>query len=126
MRSVDTNVLVRLIAEDDAKQLEVAESFISQNVWVSHLVLAETIWVLATAYQRTSAQLARAVDILLSHEHLNVQDPDVVLAALTRFEKKPTLGFTDCLILEIARKAGHVPLGTFDRHLAKIDGTQKL
>ena len=126
MLSVDTNVLVRLIAEDDAKQLESAESFVSQNVWVSHLVLAETIWVLSTAYQRTSSQLARAVEILLSHEHLNLQEPDVVRAALTQFEKKPAIGFTDYLILEIARKAGHVPLGTFDRNLAKVDGTQRL
>ena len=126
MLSVDTNVLVRLIAEDDAKQLEAAESFVSQNVWVSHVVLAETIWVLSTAYQRTSSQLARAVEILLSHEHLNLQEPDVVRAALTRFEIKPAIGFTDYLILEIARKAGHVPLGTFDRNLAKIDGTQRL
>jgi predicted nucleic acid-binding protein len=36
------------------------------------------------------------------------------------------LGFSDCLVLEIARKAGHLPLGTFDRNLSKLDGAQKL
>jgi len=36
------------------------------------------------------------------------------------------LGFSDCLVLEIARKAGHLPLGTFDRGLAKLNGTKKL
>ncbi len=36
------------------------------------------------------------------------------------------LGFSDCLVLESARKAGHIPLGTFDRQLAKLEGAQRL
>jgi predicted nucleic acid-binding protein len=36
------------------------------------------------------------------------------------------LGFSDCLILQLARKAGHLPLGTFDRGLSKLEGAQKL
>ena len=42
------------------------------------------------------------------------------------FRSRPALGFSDCLILEIARKAGHLPLGTFDRELGKIDGAKRL
>jgi len=34
--------------------------------------------------------------------------------------------FSDCLVLEIARKAGNLPLGTFDRTLGKIDGAERL
>jgi predicted nucleic acid-binding protein len=49
-----------------------------------------------------------------------------VAAALDIFRSRPALGFTDCLLLEVARKAGHLPLGTFDRNLSKIDGTEKL
>jgi predicted nucleic acid-binding protein len=37
-----------------------------------------------------------------------------------------TLGFSDCMMLEVARKAGHLPLGTFDKALAKLDGAQLL
>jgi predicted nucleic-acid-binding protein len=55
-----------------------------------------------------------------------VQDPDVVAAALARFRKRSKVGFSDCMVLEVARKAGHMPLGTFDRHLAKLDGTELL
>jgi predicted nucleic acid-binding protein len=47
-----------------------------------------------------------------------------VTAALEQFRKRPALGFSDCLVLEISRKAGHLPLGTFDRNLAKLDGAQ--
>jgi len=34
--------------------------------------------------------------------------------------------FSDCLLLELARKAGHLPLGTFDRDLSKLAGARKL
>ena len=51
---------------------------------------------------------------------------DVVEAALQHFRAWPKLGFSDCLILEVARKAGHLPLGTFDRDLGKLEGTHSL
>ncbi len=47
-------------------------------------------------------------------------------AALALFRQWPELGFSDCLVIELARRAGHLPLGTFDRKLAKVSGTQKL
>ena len=60
MRAVDTNVLVRLIARDDARQTASAESFIEKGAWVSVLALAEMTWVLATVYELSPADLARA------------------------------------------------------------------
>jgi predicted nucleic-acid-binding protein len=124
MRAVDTNLLVRLLVRDDAAQVEAAESFVAPGAWVSHLVLAETLWVLDAVYQRSAAQLATAVELLLDHQSLTLQDADVVEAALGHFRARPSLGFSDCLVLETARKAGHLPLGTFDKALAKLDGVQ--
>jgi predicted nucleic-acid-binding protein len=126
MRAVDTNVLVRLVVRDDANQVRAAEEFIGDGAWVSQLVLAETTWVLDAVYERSAEQIATAVDMLLNHEHLSVQDADVVGAATESFRERPALGFSDCLVLEIARKAGHLPLGTFDRDLAKLDGAERL
>jgi predicted nucleic-acid-binding protein len=126
MRAVDTNLLVRLLVRDDAHQVSVAEKFIAQGAWVSHLVLAETLWVLDAIYERAPAQIGLAVDQLLAHTALALQDADVVAAALEKFRAYPGLGFSDCLVLEIARKAGHLPLGSFDRQLAKLAGTQRL
>ncbi len=126
MRAVDTNVLVRLVVRDDAKQVRAAEEFIASGAWVSHLVLVETARVLDAVYERTTEQIATAIDMLLNHEHLAMQDADAVTAAIESFRKRPALGFSDCLVLEIARKAGHLPLGTFDRELAKLDGTVRL
>lgn len=126
MRAVDTNLLVRLIVRDDTAQVAAAEEFLAAGGWVSHLVLAETLWVLDAVHGRTSTQLAAAVEMLLNHEHLALQEPDVVARALTHFRGRPALGFSDCLVLEIARKAGHLPLGTFDRGLARLEGAQRL
>ena len=126
MRAVDTNVLVRLITRDDARQVASADRFVEKGAWVSLLALTETTGVLAAVYERSAADIATAVELLLSHRELTLQDPDVVAAALETFRTKPALGFSDCLLLEIARKAGHLPLGTFDRHLSKLDGADKL
>jgi predicted nucleic-acid-binding protein len=124
--SVDTNVLVRLLARDDAKQALAADQAVAKGAWISHLVLAEAVWVLDAVYVRTPKQLIAALELLLIHESLVLQDADVVSAALALFRAKPALGFSDCLVLEIARKAGHLPLATFDKALAKLAGTQKL
>jgi predicted nucleic-acid-binding protein len=121
MRAVDTNVLVRLLTRDDPKQAAAAEAFVSKGAWVSHVVLAETVWVLDSVYGLKPPQIALAVEMLIRHVHLTVQDVDVVEAALRVFERRPSVGFSDCLVLASARKAGHLPLGTFDRRLARLE-----
>ena len=83
-------------------------------------------WVLSAAYELGHAAIATAIGMLLNHETLSLQDPDVVAAALEHYRRKPSLGFSDCLVLEIARKAGHLPLGTFDKHLGKLDSSERL
>jgi predicted nucleic-acid-binding protein len=126
MHAVDTNLLVRLVVRDDTDQANAAEAFVTKGAWVSHLVLAETLWVLDAVYNRSPAQIAIAIDRMLNHKELALQDADVVALALDHFRSRPSLGFSDCLVLEIARKAGHLPLGTFDRNLAKLEGTHRL
>jgi predicted nucleic-acid-binding protein len=126
MRAVDTNVLVRLLTRDDARQVKAAEAFVAKGAWVSHLVLLESVWVLSSVYDRGPSEIATAVEMLLSHKHLTLQGSDVVVAALAQYLAKPAVSFSDCLVLEVARKAGHLPLGTFDRHLSKLDAAQRL
>lgn len=126
MGAVDTNVLVRLATGDAVAQAAAAEEFVRAGAWVSHLVLAETVWVLGSVYELKSSQIAGAVRMFLDHPSLAVQDPHVVAAALDHFRARPTLRFVDCLILEIARAAGHLPLGTFDRNFAKLSGVERI
>ena len=126
MRAVDTNVLVRLATRDDARQTAAAEDFVTGGAWVSHLVLVEAIWVLDAVYGLGPEKLAAAIEMLLDHRDLVVQDADAITPALAQFRRRPALGFSDCLTLEMARKAGHLPLGTFDREVGKLEGAQRL
>jgi predicted nucleic-acid-binding protein len=126
MRAVDTNVLVRLLTRDDASQVALAETFVATGAWVPYLAVAEATWVLSSIYDRNPEAIATALEMLLTHEHLTIQDSETVAAAVAQFRRNPKAGFSDCLMLEVARKAGHTPLGTFDRSLGRIDGAQRL
>jgi predicted nucleic-acid-binding protein len=126
MRAVDTNVLVRLVTRDDAKQVAVAEAFVGKGAWVSHLALAEASWVLSAVYDLEHPAIATVIEMLLNHKDLALEESEVVANALEAFRKRPALGFSDCLMLEVARKAGHLPLGTFDRNLGKLEGAERL
>ena len=126
MRAVDTNVVVRLIVRDDSHQTASAEHFIRGGVWLSVLGLAEAVWVLDRVYKFNSKNLVAAIEMLLRERDLVLEHADAVEAALDLFREKPSLGFSDCLMLHLARKAGHLPLGTFDRNLGRVDGAQKI
>ncbi|MCY4389177.1 MAG: type II toxin-antitoxin system VapC family toxin [Desulfurellaceae bacterium] len=126
MRAVDTSLLVRLVTRDEPKQALAAEAFVARGAWISHLVLIEAVWVLSTVYGLDHRELVMAVEMLLQHERLTIQNAETVSAALEHYRQKPKPGFSDCLILEVARKAGHLPLGTFDRDLSRLEGTERL
>lgn len=113
-------MLIRLLVRDDAAQTERAEQFIADGAWVSQLVLAESVWVLESVYELDSARLRAAVAMLLEHRQLVLHDAATVRAALGEFVARTGLGFADCLIVAEAKSRNHVPLGTFDRKLARL------
>jgi predicted nucleic-acid-binding protein len=126
MRAIDTNVLVRLITRDDPAKVVAAEAFIARGVWASHVVIAETIWVLRSSYGLGHDSIVSAIEMLLGEKRLTMQEPEVIEAALEQYRLKPSIGFSDCLIREIARHTGHVPLGTFDRALGRLPDAELL
>ncbi|HEY5637199.1 MAG TPA: type II toxin-antitoxin system VapC family toxin [Burkholderiales bacterium] len=126
MRAADTNLVVRLVTRDEPAQTRAAEAWVAKGAWVSHLALVEATWVLASVYELDAKAIATAVEMLLNHRELVLQDEDVVAAALARFRGRSAPEFSDCLMLEVARKAGHLPLGTFDRGLARLEGAERV
>jgi predicted nucleic-acid-binding protein len=126
MRAIDANVLVRLIARDDPGQTAYAETFVSPGAWVSTLALAEASWVLSSVYHLTPANLAKAIEMLLNHRDLVLDQPSAVAAALELYRARPAIPFSDCLMFQLAREAGHLPFGAFDRNFEKLEGAQKL
>src|SRR5258708_39901058 len=101
MRAVDTNVLVRLITRDDARQAAAADSFVESGGWVGHLVLAETTWGLSAVYDLAPPAIATAVEMLLNHQHVTVQDADVVTPALERYRRHPRVALSRCAGLHV-------------------------
>jgi predicted nucleic-acid-binding protein len=126
MNAADTNIVVRILTRDDARQAAAADRFIEGGSWVSTLVLAEALWVLRKVYGQGAYEIAAAAKMLLNHRDLTLQDSDIIEGALDLFRARPALKFSDCLILELARKTGHLPFGTFDRDLGTVPGVQKL
>jgi len=126
MRSVDTNVLVRLVTRDDERQVAAAEAFVERGAWVPQLALAEATGVLSAVYDLDARAIATAVEMLLNHRDLTLEGSEIVASAVEVFRRRPALGFSDCLMLEAARRAGHLPLGTFDRGLGRLEGAETL
>lgn len=127
MAAVDTNVLVRLLLEDDEAQARAARALQASYapLFISHVVLAETAWVLRSAYRFSRDKLGGLVEMLLDANGFALQDPPIVQAALAAFRSSQA-DFSDCLILSIAQSAGAGPLATFDDKLAKVAGTRRL
>src|ERR1051326_1204606 len=93
MRAVDTNILVRLITGGDPKQLRLAEDFVQKGAWVPQLAVAEAAWVLASIYEKAASEIATAIEMLLNHEHLTIENSEVVSLALDNFRAKRIVGF---------------------------------
>jgi predicted nucleic-acid-binding protein len=118
MRSADASLLVGSLAGNGA-----AQAFIREEgpVWVSHLVLAETVRALECVHGRSRPRMAEALEMILDNKDLVMEDPAVPRAALEGY--RSGLEFEDAMTLETARKAGHLPLGTLRVELRGIPGT---
>ena len=126
MRAVDTNVLVRLIVRDDPEQVARAEAFVEHGTWISLPVLAETVWVLKSVYGLNRQRTETGVSMLVEHDRLTLQDEDIVRRAHATFARARSVEFSDCLGVEIARRAGYVPVGTLERKMSRVDGAHWL
>ena len=93
---------------------------------MSTLVLMEATWVLTAMRELTHAEIATAVDMLLHHRDLTLQESDSVAAVLEQYRNRRAFRGSNNRRTPTARKAGHLPLGTFDRNFSKLDGAEGL
>ena len=83
MTAVDTNVLVRLLTEDDLKQAAAARSlFATEPIWIAKTVLLETGWVLRSLYGFEESAVRDAFTKLLGLQNVHTEDEPSVAAAL--------------------------------------------
>ncbi|MEJ7686051.1 MAG: type II toxin-antitoxin system VapC family toxin [Variovorax sp.] len=124
MIALDTNLLVRLLTNDDARQAGKAESWLRDNAsarspaYVDHVVLCELAWVLERTYGYMRDSVHQAISALLNQDQLKVESPVLVRQALELYEAG-TADFSDYLVAMRAQAAGYAPVLTFDRKAAR-------
>lgn len=120
MIGLDTNVLVRLLVEDDedqhARVVALLQRGSASAFFIGDVVLAEVVWVLQARYRLSRTEIEGALKALLEAEHLVFESTDRCLRALRRFGAGSG-GFADYLIAERAADEGCSALATFDQAL---------
>ena len=130
MRALDTNVLVRYLAQDEPRQSALATRLLEQDLsatdrgFVSLVALLETVWVMESRYGADAQLVGEILADLLEAPTLEVQDAQAVREALQRY-RKGSVDLHDCLIVALAetRKARVL---TFDAKAAKKLGMDLL
>lgn len=131
MIGLDTNVLVRAITADDAGQQKRVIAFLQKQCtqarpgFVNLIVLCELAWTLDKAYGYSRAEIAKAIEVLLTTAELSVERRDDVAAALAVFHRT-SVGFADILIDIVNRSHGCEATFTFDRKAVKLDGFKSM
>ena len=116
MIAVDTNVVVRLLTGDDARQAaRAATLFATEEIWLSKTVILETEWVLRSLYRFRGTQLSAALIALTSLSAVRVEDPAAVSVALGWASSG--MDFADAL--HLASKGESAGFATFDEKLVK-------
>jgi predicted nucleic-acid-binding protein len=126
MIGLDTNVLVRYVAQDDLRQSPMANDLIESLTaaapgYVGLVSVVELVWVLTDCYALTKAHLCEVLATLLQTKEIVVANADTVWQALRLF-KEGKADFADCLIERLANQAGCDYTTTFDRDAAKHCG----
>ena len=126
MIGLDTNVLVRYVAQDDPKQSPKATRLIESLTvdapgYVSVVSVVELVWVLIGCYASTKSEICEVLETLLRTKEIVVAHADTVRKALRLF-KVGKADFADCLIERSANEAGCSHTTTFDRDAAKHCG----
>ena len=131
MIGLDTNVLVRYLAQDDKAQAARATRLIEAELsdakpgFVGLVVLVELCWVLKRLYSASPAELAETIRDLLDSRQLVLERRDVVIAALQMFSAGKA-DFSDALIAAVAAGAGCTETVTFDKLASKLPGVRFL
>lgn len=129
--SVDTNVLVRLVTQDDALQAQAVDRLMAKHakkgemLFVPVTVVLELEWVLRAKLNQSKAQFIETLSALLTMIELSFESEDAIEQALADFEDG-NADFGEYLHLAISRKNEATPFWTFDRKAAKTLGAKSL
>ena len=125
MIGLDTNVVVRYLTQDDAKQAALASKLFEQVLsvdqpgFVSLITLCEIAWVLADCYDADKARIRAVIEGLLGSKQVVVEEADLVWKALRAWEKS-SADFSDALLGQALTARGCGRIVTFDKSAARL------
>ena len=130
MSALDTNVLVRFLVADDAKQFEIAKAYIEsvspeETLFVPLSVSIELEWVLRSRYEMDKASIISIYIRLLESREIEFQEENSIEVALSLYSDN-NADFADCVHLSVTFTHHQTPLITFDRKASKLSGVKLL
>ena len=131
MIGLDTNVLVRYMAQDDPIQAKIAADLIERRLternpgFISIVAMTETAWVLERAYGLSAAEIARAIERTLQTDVLVVESEQEIFTATVAL-REGRGSFADALIAALGARAGCSATVTFDRKALRLPGFELL
>ncbi|MDB6001372.1 MAG: PilT protein-like protein [Rhizobacter sp.] len=129
MAALDTNVLVRLLVEDDTAQLAAAKKLVrgcvnaGETLFIPVTVALELEWVLRSNFGFDKATIVQTLSHLLSSVDLSFEAEGAVEVALALYSQGAA-DYSDCLHAALASAAGEQPLWTFDKAASKVTGAR--
>ena len=127
MIGLDTNILVRYLAQDDPAQSPLATQIVERRLsqenpgFISVVAMVETVWVLDRAYGLADAEIAAAIERILQADTLVVENEQEVFTAMVAL-KEGHGEFTDALIAALGTRAGCAHTLTFDKAALALPG----
>ena len=131
MIGLDTNVVIRYLTQDDAKQAAVASRVFEHTLsidnpgFIGHITLCEIAWVLADCYEADKARIRAVIEGLLGSKQVVVEEADLVWKALRSWEKS-SADFSDALMGQALAARGCGRIVTFDKSAARLPGFELL
>ena len=131
MIGLDTNVVIRYLTQDDAKQAAVASRVFEHTLsidnpgFIGHITLCEIAWVLADCYEADKARIRAVIEGLLGSKQIVVEEADLVWKALRSWEKSAA-DFSDALMGQALAARGCGRIVTFDKSAARLPGFELL
>jgi predicted nucleic-acid-binding protein len=129
--SVDTNVLVRLVTQDDEKQAQAVDRLLARHakkgelLFVPITVVLELEWVLRAKLSQGRSEFIQTMSALLTLVELSFESEDALEQALVDYQEGAA-DFGEYIHLALSRKNAALPFWTFDRNAAKASGVAAL
>lgn len=119
----DTNILVRLLTNDDDGQVRILTNLLEQGkctLYVVPVVIIETYWVLKSVYKFDKLSITQALLDLIESEEVQMEEEEVILLTLQKFSQI-NVDLVDIYLAEKAKSVGEPILSWNRKHFKKLD-----